>query len=288
MIPISNSLCTYAIIDGSQVENLAQNIYSNIDIIDAFPIYVMTELESIKSVSPWVIKLTKADQHNGWLRKVIKHNQGFIFYSQSTLEEVVQHWQTLIKVKLIQGQTYLFRVADPQIFNTIFSSSTDAQKSRLMGVISEVYFLINHEWQSITWESSDSETEIQPLGDAWLTLTDPQVTGLESLVYVKQVDALSQHIQTYFPSAAQSDSYAQAQSYISTSTDLGFETVSDCYYFTNLVCRLGEECYQNDNYPDIKNLIYHTSLDTPSQRIQKAAELAKHYLNIEDKGASHV
>jgi hypothetical protein len=128
-------------------------------------------------------------------------------------------------------------------------------------------------WKVLTKSEQDAKPLVWPLHIServWQQLT--QVKWMDSLQKVVLL------LEREFPTLLDQEGFdGWLNANANAAYQHGFVTGLDLLFYFNIIGLLGEEAVTTDRYPDIHQLIFQPSLQTPSQRIEQAAELAYHY-----------
>ncbi|WP_434996632.1 DUF4123 domain-containing protein [Vibrio scophthalmi] len=271
----------YLILDGNSIDDIGVNLYSLENGVSAVSLYANTALTNLNEISPWVLEFQPDKQPKivEWVIENQYFDKGFawLLSSQATLYDVAQHFQQLAVVNSPYLGELIFRLADARIAYPLLKEHIASGQTRLVGPIRTMYFRQEQQWASLTAPKQSDNTSLY-------TLTDSDVTILENIATKAFATKLEAHINTYFPNSFENTLQPKAETLIVKAKELGFTTERAVYYYANVIGHLGADFQQNPQHKTITQLVNNPSTQTPEQRIEKAAALAKAFT----LGVNHV
>jgi len=254
----------YLLVDGAQFDHLPKLLYQVSGLIELEPVYLYGHYESLKEVSPYVVKATQ--EYQDWFLAQNKPTAGFFFSSNAALDVICDHLRQLIKVIAPYGSKVFFKMAHSEAAWILL----DNQLPHLWAVMDQVWLPTRLGWKVLVRPT-------EPMNNiGWpLMLTDSLWLQLQEIVWRNTVLTVQAHIEQYFPHLMEQE---QADVWLDTMAKYayrqGFSTEQDLFFFFNIIGFLGEEAVRTERYPDIYTRLTQPSKFTPSQRIEQAAELA--------------
>ncbi len=263
----------YLVVDGTQIEQLAQCLYSLEGELNLEPVYVLPPYDQLLTVSPYIIEATEAVKT--WFFKRNNPTAGYFIASYCTLSELGRHYQNLITATSPYGSEVFLKMAHSECARVFFATESPI----FWGEIAQVWLPGRAGWQLMTAPPfSDTTT-------GTLTISDKQWQQLGKICWENTLDTLAGHMKETFPHIAdnQADIRAWSGRHADIAYNKGFTTERDLLMYLTIIGLLGEQAVADEQrYPDIYQLITTGSLQTPSQRIEAAADLAWHYFTQSD------
>lgn len=266
----------YLLLDGVSVNNLLAKTFEWFGTTDVQLLYANTPLAPCSEVSPCLITLNGPNTPG--LSHYFAHaaeEWGYLIFSEASSFEVMAHLRSLLNAQYQpQGQKVWLRVADPAVMHAVLNHATRAQKPEVFGPIDQVVLpdVVNNVWQHHVRPGD----VLQPLPKQAYAVCEAQQAILDAVRFRSTLKALENHVRKYFPLyGAQWSSEARWQ-WMHERADrayaCGFFNNQDICLYTNVFLLLGDDVLVQ--HPNIATLINQSSALTPSQRIEKASELA--------------
>lgn len=268
----------YIILDGNFIENLNDHINAMGSHFKATSLYKSTTLDHLDAISPWIVELSLDDKVpliNWALENQYFDNAAWLFSSNNEHADIVQHFRSLLFVKHPNGGEYIFRFHDPRIAEALLQSHYKLEQNNLAEPLNTAWFYKENRWMSInftSWQVGKTQSLQPPY-----CLTDQDIVILSDVTMVTFTNKLDRHINTHFPEWYEDKNRTPTHNVIKLAKQLGFVSERAIFFFTNVLGYLGESVIKNQHYQDIHELLTKTSLLTPEQRAEKAAELAYQY-----------
>ncbi|WP_421208655.1 MULTISPECIES: DUF4123 domain-containing protein [unclassified Aeromonas] len=257
----------YLLLDGGQIPELERQLFEVSDCPAYQPLYLYAPWDSLREVSPCLVEAS--EPLLGWF-KSLSANTGWLLASALPLLPLADQLRQLIEVESPYGSRILLKLAAPE---TMACLMVDADPW-LWRKIAQVWLPTRTGWRH--WQVK--ETLAEPMGDT-CRLTDVQWARLGEVSWQNQLDAVYRHMQAWFPArlAQQTDPKCWIARWAQQAYQLGFQTERDLLLFFNVLGFLGESWWQGDAYPIVSRLLTTPSAQTPSQRVEQAANWAEQH-----------
>ncbi|MFJ7883695.1 DUF4123 domain-containing protein [Pseudomonas sp. NPDC096917] len=266
----------YLLLDGVSVKNLLAQAYEWFGTPDLQLLYANTPLASCSEVSPCLITLN--GRNTPGLSHYFAHaakEWGYLIFSEASSFEVMAHLRALLNAQYQpQGQKVWLRVADPAVMHAVLSHARGTQKPEVFGPMDHVVLpdVINNIWQHHTRPSD----VLHPLPNQPYAVCEAQQVMLDAVSFRSTLKVLESHVREKFPVYGAQCSIEARWQWMRERADkayaCGFTSNQDICLYTNVFLLLGDDVLLQ--HADIAALINQPSTLTPSQRIEKAAELA--------------
>lgn len=267
----------YLLVDGAQIEGLAKQLYSLSGKLDLEPIYLFEPYNELVEVSPYVIAAT--DSVKQWFLDLNQPMAGFFFSSPLGIEHIADGLRMLIQVESPYGSSVFLKFANSECSYVLLSTNTPY----LWKVMTQAWLPIRTGWKHITQPDS-----LPPIGSDKYKLTEEQWQLMGQITWRNTLEKIEQHMRRWFPEKM--DALSSKEQWIEQQADYayqsGFSSERDLLLFFNVIGFLGLQAIESpEEYPVIYQLIHQSSLQTPSQRVEAAAELAYQYSQSQEKHA---
>ncbi|WP_019409379.1 DUF4123 domain-containing protein [Pseudomonas psychrophila] len=266
----------YLLLDGVSVNNLLAKTFEWFGTTDVQLLYANTPLAACSEVSPCLITLN--GRNTPGLSHYMAHaaeEWGYLIFSEASSFEVMAHLRSLLNAQYQpQGQKVWLRVADPAVMHAVLNHATSAQKPEVFGPIDQVVLpdVVNNTWQHHIRPGD----VLQPLPKQAYALCETQQAILDAVRFRSTLKVLENHVRKYFPTYGAQWSSETRWQWMRENADraytCGFTSNQDICLYTNVFLLLGDDVLVQ--HPNIATLINQSSALTPSQRIEKASELA--------------
>ncbi|MCS3455798.1 hypothetical protein M2366_001879 [Aeromonas sp. BIGb0405] len=275
-IQLSDSERLYLLLDGGQIAALEQSLFEVEGSPDYQPLYLYHPWDSLREASPCLVSASAALLE--WFMEKREPSWGYLLSSPLSLLPLAESLRTLIEAESPYGSRVLLKLAMPETAWRLF----DGDDGWLWQGVSQVWIPIRAGWQH-----KQVPSPLSPRQGDRLRLTDEQWTRLGEVSWQHTLDAISRHMATWFPArlAEQLDASQWVAQWAQWGYDKGFQSERDLLLMFNVLGYLGLGAMQapdvasaqpgEDEHADIRQLILSTSSQTPSQRIERAAELAQ-------------
>ncbi|NRD73013.1 DUF4123 domain-containing protein [Shewanella sp. VB17] len=273
----------YLLLDGSKIEHVEKELYLRLGNPLYQPIYLLKPYDVLKEVTPCLIQLSLANPADNDLLAWFIDNKdkrwGYLFSSKASLDIQTERLRRQIQIITPYGSKALYKLADPEAAWRLFS----AKSAFLWQGVEQVWIPSTMGWHSLI--NDHYPLPVDPL--LW-QLTDTQWHVLGEVSYQNCLNNISKHLHTWFPDTLIKLAHHQHARDVRYWADFaraqGFTLEQDLLYFFNVLAYLGEDVFADKGehlHPEIWPLIHNKSLQTPSQRIAHAAQLAA--ASLQDK-----
>lgn len=262
----------YALIDSALVPDIARRIYELDETPEADTTYRGTELDKLKDVSPWLVRVKPNSPLLDWLlTSVLPARQGILYTSAFGLEENRSHWGWLRHIRHPLGGLNVARLHDSRILGALLNIANDPEISELLGTVSMLWLPDDDksEWR----QYQDLQPAFQGKTDFY-HLSESQLDAMAQVSGQEKVEKLARHIQNFFPDYAGQNAEGLARQHINEAQKLGFHTPQECFYYSNVICLLNQRQVRHPHIIEIQKLLTEPSQQSPAQRVKRAAELA--------------
>ncbi|WGY45602.1 DUF4123 domain-containing protein [Vibrio sp. ABG19] len=266
----------YLLVDGAQIEHLAVKLYGLKGELDLEPIYLDAPYQELLPVSPYVIRATQSV--TDWFLELNEAMAGYFFSSSLTLNQVADGLRSLIKVESPYGSLVFAKMANTECGYILLSTGV----ANLWQVMNQAWLPTRKGWQHLVKPDALLAAE-----QGTYKLSDEQWRLLGQVTWCNTLESIENHMLRWFPEtlaqqASQPDWLAlQAEN----AYQQGFSSERDLLMFFNVIGFVGLQAVQEPLYADIYQLIHQSSQQTPSQRIEAAANLAYQYSQSQERQA---
>lgn len=266
----------YLLVDGAQIEHLAVKLYGLKGELDLEPIYLDAPYQELLPVSPYVIRATQSV--TDWFLELNEAMAGYFFSSSLPLNQVADGLRSLIKVESPYGSSVFAKMANTECGYILLSTGV----ANLWQVMDQAWLPTRKGWQHLIKPDALLAAE-----QGTYKLSDEQWRLLGQVTWCNTLESIENHMLRWFPEtlaqqASQPDWLAlQAEN----AYQQGFSSERDLLMFFNVIGFVGLQAVQEPVYADIFQLIHQPSQQTPSQRIETAANLAYQYSQSQERQA---
>ncbi|MGG7672817.1 DUF4123 domain-containing protein [Pseudomonas sp. WC2] len=264
------------LLDGVSVEQLPRQLYTWSSSPDFEPLYLGTRWSGLNDISPYLIRLSgQSDPIFQQFLTYADQEWGYLVFSDQSLDSLADHFRWLICVTHPQGAEVLLRVADPAVVHALLDQAEQHQDARLFGPCSEI---LTADAALRCWHQHHRPANSPTISHAKpYPLNDSQIALLDEVNFRSVVLRLDQHMSEYFPSFQAHLQKPQRWIYLnelaSESYERGFCSELDITLYANLHGFLGVTALTD--HPDIDVLLQTPSSQTPTQRLEHIADIAK-------------
>lgn len=283
--PLPWHLNGYLFLDGISVEALPKKLYEWSDSHEYEVLYLETPWAELSDVSPFVIKL-KGDT-DPVLTKFLAHKAeewGYLIFSSKKGQEVTKHLRKLISVEHPLGKAMLLRLADPAVANVLFGLAAKSKHSELYGPIDQLHA---HDAISGSWHSHQRPGAETVLSRLPYRLSENELAALGEVDFRQTVSWLQGHMNKHFPhfvsSIPDSEQWTRIYHLANQAYRAGFTSERDIGLYANVFGFLGQDGL--DHHPDIAELVTKPNQQSPSQRIEQAANLAESRMTLLERNS---
>ncbi|WP_429179636.1 DUF4123 domain-containing protein [Aeromonas salmonicida] len=269
-IELANAERLYLLLDGARIPELERVLFEQDDAPAYQPIYLYAPWDSLREVSPCLVCATP--NLLDWFMQNREPSWGYLLSSQLGLLPLAERLRALIEVESPYGSRILLKLAMPETMWRLFMDD----EPWLWQDVEQVWIPVRQANQPVWWHKTVSPELGEPVGKRF-RLSDAQWTRLGEVSWQHTLDVIRQHMASWFPARLQEqiEPAAWIARWAEQAYGKGFESERDLLLFFNVLGYLGSGWFEQDEYPRIKALITQPSAQTPSQRIEQAAELAE-------------
>jgi hypothetical protein len=266
-LALANGERLYLLLDGGQLPELERQLFEVSDSPAYQPLYLYSPWDSLREVSPCLVEAR--EPLLSWFQQQ-PANSGWLLASHLTLLPLADQLRQLIEVESPYSSRILLKLAAPE---TMACLMVDADPWLWRG-ISQVWLPTRAGWHH--WQVK--ETLAEPMGDT-CRLTDVQWARLGEVSWQNQLDAVYRHMQVWFPTrlAQQLAPQEWIARWAKRAYQLGFQTERDLLLFFNVLGFVGDGWWEGDDYPTLSKYLTSPSAQTPSQRVELAANWAERH-----------
>ena len=273
-----NNQPLYLFVDGGQIAHLPKQLYTLADGLDIEPIYVYEPYDKLREVSPYIVRAT--NHVKTWFFQSNEVTAGFFFTSESSLDDLREYYRRFIKVKSPYGSDVFLKMAHSEVAWILLNH----KESPFWGPMNSAWFPTRLGWKHL--DAPESKHALDEEG-AQLILNDQLWEELGAIPWRNTLENIAQHLDKFFPQqrTQHEDFYQWINDKALDGYNKGFSTERDLIqYFNVLACIGDDEHYIKNTHPQIDTLINKPSEITPSQRIEKAAQMAWGEYTTNNKG----
>jgi hypothetical protein len=283
----------WMIIDGALIVEDTQHILINQFVnhhqgAEFRNLFVNTKWKEVLDVAPMLVSYHPDIE--AWAQSKAPWRFGLVFESNASLEELVEHWHTLIHCQHIGLEGSLSRLYDPIAFYHLLNATEEARQVAWLGPISKIW-LPDYVDQHYFYAERPELVDATPLERA--QFTDPEWQGLTDAKRYASSFLLIQHIDQYFPDYWQENQNkpAHINEQLSKLNSLGELTMQGAVFYMNILCRMGDIWNENNgaansdesvnSYQEIVKILKQQEQPL-TERLKAANKLALAY--YQDKG----
>lgn len=262
----------YLLLDGAQLPELERQLFEIADNPAYQPLYLYAPWDTLREVSPCLVQVSEPLLR--WFQ-TLPANTGWLLASPLSLLPLADQLRRLIEVESPYGSRILLKLAAPE---TMACLLVDADPWLWQG-IAQVWLPSRAGWHH--WQVGDALAA--PLGDKF-RITDTQWERLGELSWQHQLEVTHRHMVRWFPArlAEQSDPRSWIARWAKQAYQLGFQTEREQLLFFNVLGFVGDGWWGSDDYPTLTKLLTLPSVQTPSQRVEQAANWAEQHATAQD------
>ncbi|KAB7695428.1 DUF4123 domain-containing protein [Plesiomonas shigelloides] len=271
----------YLLLDGGQIAQLERRLFEIADTPVYQPLYLYAPWESLREVSPCLVVATEPLLR--WYAAEFQPNSGYLLASTLALLPFAERLRGWIEAQSPYGSRILLKPAQPEGMYRLFQDDDP----RFWQDITQVWIPVREQLQPrsklIWWHKTANlptaaATKLPPQREnAPLRLSDAQWQRLGEVSWLNSLDTLYRHMEKWFPSrlAEQETPNQWITDWATWGYKQGFTSLRDLMFFSNVIGYIGTVWLDDGHCPDIVDLLMNASVLTPSQRIEKAAQLAE-------------
>lgn len=256
----------YLILDGSQINDLEKLLYEIEGNPLYLPIYLNEPWRQLKEVTPCVIRANKSIYD--WFISNASINQGYFFSSQADIETIADSFRSLIQVQSPYGSNVFFKMAHGEAAKILFQDKNP-----------DIWKTIGQVWIPTRsgWYYDENPQDLHNPSGSIIILNDEQWKKLGQISWQNTLEKIENHLTKWFSESLPKVEPAWLQQEAKNAYNKGFSSERDLLLYFNVFGFLGINTLDDTRHAEIQALINVPSLETPSQRIQKASSLAEQY-----------
>ena len=268
--------CTGLLLDAVRLIKLSRHLeqWTNPWVFE--PLYTAAHMAGLESLSPRVVKVEGPQQ--AVLQQFLAEADeewGYLLFCDGSWETLMEHLRWLTVVRMPYGQDVLLRIADPGVVHGLLDRAVEAGDPTLFGPCHQI-LLADGALGGWHLHSRPGPASKARHGTRYaLSAQDLEVLETVSLRNVMMV--LKAHMQHYFPAYLEhvplTGRWDRLNELVTASYARGFSSELDITLYANIHGYLGEDAL--NAHPDLEHLLSRGSALTPSQRVEKAAEIAR-------------
>ena len=267
----------YLFVDGGQVDNLVTYLYQLPGHLDIEPMYLYPPYDALKEVSPYMVRATAEVKQ--WFFSLNDITAGFFFSSEEPLDSLRDYYRRFIQVQTPYHSEVMLKMAHSEVAWVLLSHAD----SPFWGAMQTAWLPTRLGWQVLHAPknpiSLDSET--------MFVLNDEVWQELGRISWRNNLETIAAHLDRYFPEVRgkHPDFGDWIHDHATTGYQQGFTTERDLLQYFNVLACVGDNPKHIERrHPNIYTLMTKPSASTPSQRIEKAAEMAWAYYETSVQG----
>lgn len=264
------------LLDGVNVDQLPRQLYTWSSTPDFKPLYLGTRWSELNDISPHLIRLSGQDDpiYQQYLAHV-DQEWGYLVFSDQPWETILDHFRWLICVTHPQGAEVLLRLADPAVAHALLDQAVQLKDAQLFGPCSQI---LTADAALRCWHHHHRPANSSVISHTKpYRLNDSQITLLDEVNFRSVVMRLDLHMNEYFPTfqahLQKTERWKYLNELASQSYERGFCSELDITLYANLHGFLGVTALAE--HPDLNVLLETTSAETPTQRLEHIANIAK-------------
>lgn len=260
----------YIILDGGQIPTIERVIYEHDENPDFEPVYLYEPWNVLRDASPYVVVASA-----GLIKWFFEHNMpthGYFVASSLNTEALTDVFRRLIKVNMPYGGDVFYKLGLSEAAWVLF----ETDQTIIWSGINQVWVPTREGWKikASPFSTQSFSTEEREATE-WYTLSDQQLTLLGEVRWRNTIESLYDFLAKFYPEVIdkESDPYQWISNKAEWAYSKGFTTERDLMLYFYIQGEYDKHSIKSGQYPDIEALIHETSILTPSQRIEKAADL---------------
>lgn len=240
------------------------------------PLYVGPHMTPLAQLSPRILKIESPE--HPVLQQFLAHTDeewGYLLFCDGPWQSLLDHLRWLTVVCLPHEQNVFLRLADPAVVHELLTLGVKAGDATLFGPCSQILIADGGLgcWHLHQRPGPAPATQ----HDTPYRLTAEETSALDDVSFRNVVMDLKRHMSRYFPAyqvnASAAECWEHLQGLAAASYSRGFNSKLDITLYANIHGYLGEQALQA--HPDLEHLLVTASSLTPSQRVEKAADIAR-------------
>ena len=248
------------------------------------PLYVGSPMAALAELSPRILKVDNP-QHPV-LQQFLAHTDeewGYLLFCDGPWQSLIDHLRWLTVVRMAHEQNVFLRLADPSVVHGLLKLAVEAGDATLFGPCKQI-LIADGGLGCWHLHQRPGPAPTVPQGTRY-QLSVQQTDALDEVSFRNVVMDLNRHMTHYFPGyqahVSASGRWEHLHVLAEESYTRGFNSKLDITLFANIHGYLGELALQD--HPDLERLLTTPSALTPTQRIEKAADIARRRaLNLQE------
>lgn len=263
------------LLDGASLAELPQWLRQWSGTATFQPLYAQTRWDELVDISPCLVQLN--GPNDALLDAFLAQGQGdwgYLLFGQAPWHERLAHLRWLLNARHPRGEEMLLRLADPAVANALLGRAVANGDACLFGPFESI---LAFDGETRSWLCHRRPAGPVPARqDGPYRLDDEELERLGEVRWQRVVEQLDAHLRQAFPHYAadcdRSARRAHLRGLAEQAHARGLCSEIDIARYANLFGLLGEQALQD--YPEIAALLDTTSSQTPSRRLEAAADLA--------------
>jgi len=260
----------YLVIDGSQIENLLQKVYALSGTIELEPLYLYPPYDHLSSVSPYLIKATQSAKE--WFLNQCAYPQGYFVSSSLEISQLADHLRNFLTVTTPSGTEVFYKLGNSHAALVLL---THDETNQIWANIDECWIPTEEGWlhhRNINKQTSVYSKPLKVNEEQWEMLAN--ITWSAALANIKT------HLEKWFINKVRKlELQFDFKQWLSDNArhayQIGFQTEKDLMLYFTIWGYIGSNDMNLSRYPQVMKLLNTNTVQTPSQRIEAAAEIAK-------------
>jgi hypothetical protein len=268
----------WMIIDGALIVEDAQHILINQFVnhhqgAEFRNLFVNTKWKEVLDVAPMLVSYHPDIE--AWAQSKAPWRFGLVFESNASLEELVEHWHTLIHCQHIGLEGSLSRLYDPIALYHLLNATEEARQATWLGPISKIW-LPDYVDQHYFYAERPELADATPL--EYAQFMDPEWQGLTDAKRYASAHRLILHVDKHFPDYwhDKDNKHQHVLEQLKKLESLEQVTQKDATCYMNILCRLGDIWRPESPHNDIAKILEDKSQPI-EDRLQEANLQALEY-----------
>ncbi|MGY3943910.1 DUF4123 domain-containing protein [Aeromonas tecta] len=269
-IELSEGEQLYLMLDGARIDGVERVLFEQVETPAYQPLYLYSPWDSLREVSPCLVCVTPILLE--WFIQNRESSWGYLLSSRLPLLPMAEKLRSLIEAESPYASRILLKLAMPETMWRLFMDD----EPWLWQGVGQVWIPMRRGSEYLWWHKKAKPELDNPVGTRF-RLSDPQWEHLGEVSWLHVLDGIREHMLTWFPDRWQEQAEPDLwlAHWAEQAYGMGFESERDLLLFFNVLGYLGSHWYDEEEHPGLKTLITQASAQTPSQRIEQAAELAE-------------
>lgn len=263
----------YLLLDGATLSDLPERLKKLSPGASTVALYDCAPFTALRDISPRLVAIEQPDEPIFQFYLQQAHEEwGVLLFSTVPAHDVAQHLRKLLTVELPEGLPVVLRLADAAVAQALFGIADQ----RLFGPLSCV---VMADSVSVNWQCHQPRLPECPELPTPYRLSPELNAALDRVDRRRALLELDAHLLKYFPERHGGETVAQRWPILeqleSEAGALGLSSQSELFHYANVMAWLDGTALEQ--HPSIARLLHTPSLQSPSERIALAADLAQHW-----------